>query len=150
MKMTPLFRHRTWLLAVILIAILVGGLVWMRVERKKLDHLTNWLGFGLPQTVQVVAYTDEIRIFDFSKSWLVEFPEDEALQWMSNSRFRECLPSSNRGEDYPYIRGIIHSDFPDMATRFQRPRIWRGGHDGNCYIGTSDDGSLIYFHYFQT
>jgi hypothetical protein len=43
-----------------------------------------------------------------------------------------------------------YNDFPSSMSRFQHPRIWRGGSEGNCYIASSNDGLIVFFRYYRT
>jgi hypothetical protein len=118
-------------------------------ERRGFVRLGSFLGFAVPREAQLIAYRDDFGWFEFSQSWLIQFSMG-SRPWESSSDFRECLPDPNPAEDYSYILSGVHSEFPAYSSRFQHPRIWRGGKDGNCYIASSDDGTLIYFHYFTT
>ena len=143
-------KRRIWTVIAVVAGLLLSGYTIERFHRRSLGRLVGFLGFDLPPATELSGYTDDFFLKDFSQSWLVHFPSSALRPWESSASFHECLPHPNPAEDYPYIRGIVHSDFPSVAARFQHPRIWRGGHQGNCYIVSSDDGALVFFHYFAT
>ena len=143
-------KLRLWTFIAFGAVILLGGYAFEQSHRRSLGRLAGFLGFDLPPETQLSDYSDDYALFDFSQSWLVQFPAGAARAWESSGSFHECLPQPNPGDDYSYIRSIVHADFPGSIPRFHHPRIWRGGHDGNCYVASSDDGSLVFFHYFTT
>lgn len=143
-------KRRVWTFAAFALALLLSGYTIQHFHRRSFDRLGGFLGFDLPPTTELSDYTDDFALSDFSQSWLVRFPSDAPRPWESSSSFHECFPHPKPSEDYPYIRGIVHANFPAVTTRFQHPRIWRGGHKGNCYIASSDGGAVVFFHYFAT
>lgn len=143
-------KLRFWSVITAAAIILLGGLAVGFSHRHGLGHLAVFLGFDLPEAAKLQDYAEDRMLFDSSQSWLVQFPAGAPRPWESSARFSECPPHSNPLEDYSVIRGLAHSDFPDHISRFQHPRIWRGGHNGNCYVASSDDGELVFFHYFTT
>jgi len=108
------------------------------------------LQLKFPTQSKIVGIHRDIAGFDGSKSWLVELDLNTPRGWESSPQFDECPSNETRGADYEFISGIVWNEFPEMKSRFLRPRIWRGGREGNCYIVASDDGRLTWFHYFRT
>ena len=129
-----------------LLMLLSGGTLVYFLTRS-FWHLSGLTGFTLPAAASLADYDADIAVFDSSQSWLVRFPPGTARPW--EALFRECEPSPDMAEDYHYIRGIALAAFPKSAHRFHSPRVWRGGHLGNCYIVSSDDGTLVFFFYFR-
>ena len=117
---------------------------------RSLSRVSQLTGVTVPAETQLTAYTDDVRLFELAQSWLTRFPRSADRSWVSSPAFIEVPPSAEPAEDYLTIRAVIHEHFPAFAPQFQRPRIWRGGKDGNCYIASSDDDELVYFHYFTT
>ena len=106
-------------------------------------RLESYIGFKLPVGARILEYTRTYSA-DSEYSWLVEFGAASAKPWQTSPAFHE-----DTRDDYDHIRAIATEVFQSSASRFQHPRVWRGGKDGNCYIVVSDDGTLVFFHYFE-
>ena len=139
-------RRRVIALALLALSVTVAGCG----ADRSLSRISQLTGITVPTETQLAAYTDDVRLLELAQSWLTRFPASAERGWVSSPAFVAVPPSPQPAEDYLTIRAVIHDDFPAFAPRFQRPRIWRGGKDGNCYIASSDDDELVYFHYFTT
>jgi hypothetical protein len=128
--------------------LLLGGGTLVYFLTRSFWHLSGLTGFTLPAAASLEDYNTNIAFLDSSQSWLVRFPPGTTRPW--EDLFGECEPSPDMADDYHYIRGMALAAFPETAHRFQSPRVWRGGHQGNCYIVSSDDGTLVFFHFFRT
>ncbi|MEW6302652.1 MAG: hypothetical protein AB1705_04225 [Verrucomicrobiota bacterium] len=106
------------------------------------------LEISFPSDGTIVGLHRDTFGFDGSRSWLVKL--GSANKWWPSLDFHECPYDASPSEDYNAIVSIAKNEFPAYKDRFVRPRVWRGGRDGNTYVVMSDDGVLVWFHYFWT
>lgn len=155
--MTKILPSKRWLWLCLAIPaiLLVSGYAYHRhfVSKDALtsrDRLISYVLFEFPLSVQIVEYQRKGGPFESSQAWLLKFPLSESRPWESSPHFHECEPGPNHDSDYLAIRETVHKEFPKMEGQFQKPRIWRGGLKGNCYIASSDDGAVTFVYYFTS